>query len=154
MLNISIGQGEILVTPIQMMAYTNLLATKGLARNLHIVSSENQNEIVVSTISDRTWDIIHDSMYMVVNDKKGTGKLSNPNISGVNVFGKTGTAENPHGETHAWYIGFANNNDGDMVSVVVLVENGGGGGSVASPMAGKIFNEFFKNINSNFANVR
>ena len=71
MLNISIGQGEILVTPIQMMAYTNLLATKGLARNLHIVSSEKQNEIVVSTISDRTWDIIHDSMHMVVNDKKG-----------------------------------------------------------------------------------
>lgn len=154
MLNISIGQGEILVTPIQMMAYTNLLATKGLARNLHIVSSEKQNEIVVSTISDLTWDIIHDSMHMVVNDKKGTGKLSNPNISGVNVYGKTGTAENPHGETHAWYIGFANNNDGDMVSVVVLVENGGGGGSVASPIAGKIFNEFYKNINSNFANVR
>lgn len=148
MLNISIGQGEILVTPIQMMAYTNLLATMGSTKNLHIVSKNNLNDIVVSSISKKTWNIIHDSMFMVANDSKGTGKLSNPNISGVKVYGKTGTAENPHGETHAWYIGFAKDENDEMISVVVLVENGGGGGSVASPIAGKIFKEYFNDINS------
>ena len=148
MLNISIGQGEILVTPIQMMAYTNLLATMGSTKNLHIVSKNNLNDIVVSSISKKTWNIIHDSMFMVANDSKGTGKLSNPNISGVKVYGKTGTAENPHGETHAWYIGFAKDENDEMISVVVLVENGGGGGSVASPIAGKIFKKYFNDINS------
>ncbi|MED5247863.1 MAG: penicillin-binding protein 2, partial [Candidatus Neomarinimicrobiota bacterium] len=66
MLNIAIGQGEILVTPIQMMAYTNLLATKGNTKNLHLVTpnllSINNNV----SISDETWNIIHDSMRKVV----------------------------------------------------------------------------------------
>lgn len=154
MLNISIGQGEILVTPIQMMAYTNLLATMGSTKNLHVVSKNNLSDIVVSSINKKTWNIIHDSMFMVANASKGTGKLSNPNISGLKVYGKTGTAENPHGETHAWYIGFAEDENEEMISVVVLVENGGGGGSVASPMAGKIFKEYFNNINSKFTAVK
>ena len=150
MLNIAIGQGEILVTPIQMMAYTNLLATKGNTKNLHLVTpnllSINNNV----SISDETWNIIHDSMRKVVYDPKGTGKLSNPKINNVNVYGKTGTAENPHGETHAWYVGYANKGD-DTVSVVILVENGGGGGSVASPIARKIFKKYFNKNNPKIA---
>ena len=155
MLNISIGQGEILVTPIQMAAYTNLLATRGVAKNLHLVSPKNDSQFTgSSTVSSNTWDIIHNSMKQVVYGKKGTGKLSNPNIPGVTVSGKTGTAENPHGETHAWYIGFANYKDEDMISVVVLVENGGGGGSVASPIARKIFKEYNDNINYELARAQ
>ena len=155
MLNISIGQGEILVTPIQMAAYTNLLATRGVAKNLHLVSPKNDSQFTgPSTVSSNTWDIIHNSMKQVVYGKKGTGKLSNPNIPGVTVLGKTGTAENPHGETHAWYIGFANYKDEDMISVVVLVENGGGGGSVASPIARKIFKEYNDNINYELARAQ
>ena len=90
-------------------------------------------------------------MKEVVYGNKGTGKLSDPNIPGVEVLGKTGTAENPHGETHAWYIGFANYDNIDMISVVVLVENGGGGASVASPIAREIFKKFNKKINYNVA---
>ena len=86
-----------------------------------------------------------------MNGKKGTGKLSNPNISGVLVSGKTGTAENPHGETHAWYIGFADYHNKDMISVVILVENGGGGGSIASPIARKIFKKYNERVNVNLA---
>ena len=152
MLNISIGQGEILVTPIQMAAYINILATKGVSNKLHLVETENKEDLKSIFVDQKTWEIIHNSMKEVVYGKKGTGKLSNPNIPGVLVSGKTGTAENPHGETHAWYIGFADYDNKDMISVVVLVENGGGGGSVASPIAGKIFKKYNERINFNIAN--
>ena len=151
MLNISIGQGEVLVTPIQMAAYTNILATRGIPKNLHLVNPKINENVKPLSVSSKTWDIIHYSMKEVVNGKKGTGKLSNPNISGVLVSGKTGTAENPHGETHAWYIGFADYHNKDMISVVILVENGGGGGSIASPIARKIFKKYNERVNVNLA---
>ena len=151
MLNISIGQGEILVTPIQMAAYVNILATKGVSNKLHLVETEINEDLKSISVNPKTWEIIHNSMREVVYGKKGTGKLSNPNIPGVMVSGKTGTAENPHGETHAWYIGFADYDSKDMISVVVLVENGGGGGSIASPIARKIFKKYNESINLNIA---
>ena len=151
MLNISIGQGEILVTPIQMAAYVNILATKGVSNKLHLVETEINEDLKSISVNPKTWEIIHNSMREVVYGKKGTGKLSNPNIPGVVVSGKTGTAENPHGETHAWYIGFADYDSKDMISVVVLVENGGGGGSIASPIARKIFKKYNESINLNIA---
>ena len=151
MLNISIGQGEILVTPIQMAAYINILATKGVSNKLHLVETEINEDLKSISVNPKTWEIIHNSMREVVYGKKGTGKLSNPNIPGVMVSGKTGTAENPHGETHAWYIGFADYDSKDMISVVVLVENGGGGGSIASPIARKIFKKYNESINLNIA---
>jgi len=151
MLNISIGQGEILVTPIQMAAYVNILATKGVSNKLHLVETEINEDLKSISVNPKTWEIIHNSMREVVYGKKGTGKLSNPNIPGVLVSGKTGTAENPHGETHAWYIGFADYYSKDMISVVVLVENGGGGGSIASPIARKIFKKYNESINLNIA---
>ena len=152
MLNISIGQGEILVTPIQMAAYINILATKGNTKKLHLVSGNPLVDYNKISLNENTWGAIHNGMRKVVYAPKGTGRLSNPKISGVDIFGKTGTAENPHGETHAWYIGYALNQNGDMVSVVILVENGGGGGSVASPIAAKIFKEYFNNKNIKLAN--
>ena len=53
------------------------------------------------------------------------------------MYGKTSTAENPHGEPHAWFNGFFDF-EGQTFSLVILVENGGGGGAVASPLAGEI----------------
>ena len=131
-----------------------MLATKGDIKNLHLVKPKKSNLLNKMHVSQKTWDIIHMAMREVVYGKKGTGKLSNPNLPGVSVFGKTGTAENPHGETHAWYVGFANYNDEDMISVVVLVENGGGGGSIASPIARKIFKKYDETINHGLAELK
>ena len=70
----------------------------------------------------------------------GTGKSANPSIENLKVFGKTGTAENPHGNDHAWFIGWMEKYN-KKYSVVVLHENGGSGGSIAAPIAKNIFLE-------------
>ena len=61
-------------------------------------------------------------------------------IRGAAVAGKTGTAENAAGKTHAWFIGFAPF-DNPLVAVAVIVENGGGGGDVAAPLASRMLQE-------------
>ena len=60
------------------------------------------------------------------------------------VFGKTGTAENSHGESHAWFLGWAEHYD-KKYSIVVLVENGGSGGTIAAPIAHQVFSQIINN---------
>jgi len=141
LLNMAIGQGEILVTPLQMARYINMLATKGKTRTLHIVQNKNHN-IPEPNISNRSWNLIQKYMSKVVTAPQGTGRLSNPKIPGLKIWGKTGTAENPHGEHHAWYIAYGEK-DGEMISVVILLENSGHGGEVATPLARNVFKHYF-----------
>ena len=77
-------------------------------------------------------------MYEVVHG--GTGWRAN--IIGVDVAGKTGTAQNPQGKPHAWFLGFAPYQNPEIV-VVVMVENGGSGGGVAAPIAGNFLRRYF-----------
>ena len=69
-----------------------------------------------------TIKVIRQGLYEVVNDENGTGKRAK--LNGVSVAGKTGTAENPHGRTHAWFAGFAPL-DNPVICVVVFLEHGG-----------------------------
>ena len=144
LLNISIGQGEVLVTPIQMIAYVNTIATSGNYNPIYIVKNEGGSAIS-TPISQSTWKKINDYMKNVIVDQNGTGRLSDPKISNLSIYGKTGTAENPHGEPHAWFIGYSDNLNRKN-SVVVLIENGGSGGKIASPFARDIF-RFLNNKN-------
>ena len=141
MLNISIGQGELLTTPLQISLYTNILATKGITYPLHLVPSKSKL-INIKKITDANWNFIQESMERVIYAPRGTGRKANPEVKGLKIAGKTGTAENPHGETHAWFIGYGEK-DGEKISVVIMVENGGGGGDVAAPIAKNIFKKYF-----------
>jgi len=149
LLNMAIGQGEILVTPLQMARYINMLATKGKTRTLHIVQNKNHN-IPEPNISNRSWNLIQKYMSKVVTAPQGTGRLSNPKIPGLKIWGKTGTAENPHGEPHAWYIAYGEK-DGEMISVVILLENGGHGGEMATPLARNVFKHYFNSNRTKLA---
>ena len=141
LLNIAIGQGDILVTPMQMVNMINLIATKGKSYKPHLLIGRESPLSTSFEYKDILWDLLHRYMLGVTHDEKGTGKLAQPRLDNVNSYGKTGTAENPHGDPHAWYIGWANLNN-SMISVVILVENSGHGGDIAAPIARKIF-EFY-----------
>ena len=149
LLNIAIGQGEILSTPVQMANYTNLIATNGDTYPLNLVRSKI-DKLNRPQVELKNWQIIQDAMRDVVIGEKGTGKLSDPKLPGLSIYGKTGTAENPHGEAHAWYITYGEKNN-EMISIVVLIENGGSGGTYATPIARKIYNYYFNSNKSKLA---
>ena len=142
-LNLSIGQGETLVTPIQLLTYINLFFTNGNAKQPHFIQSTAINSILVENISKRTWNKLNNLLNRIVNNKKGTGKLANPHIEGLKVAGKTGTAQNPHGEPHAWFIGYAVKDDIKR-SFVVLLENAGHGGDEAAPIVREILSYIYQ----------
>ena len=144
LLNICIGQGELLVTPMQVLNYINLLATKGNAGVPHFVMVDLLPKNVHPELESDDWNSIISAMREVIINRNGTGKSADPKIKGVEIFGKTGTAENPHGENHAWFIGWAEYNN-KKYSIVVLLENGGSGGAVAAPMARKVFSKILEN---------
>jgi len=136
-LNLAIGQGETLVTPIQLFNYINLFYTNGHTYVPHFALNSKPESIDIENISKSTWDRMNRLLYLVVTAKKGTGKAANPRIKGLKVAGKTGTAENPHGEPHALFIGYAVK-DGIARSYVVLLENAGHGGDESAPIAREI----------------
>ena len=140
LLNLAIGQGEILVTPIQVLNYINLIATKGSAPSCHFVMVDNLPSNSKPELEKEHWKQVHDGLRSAIISEKGTGKKSDPAIDGLNVYGKTGTAENPHGDNHAWFTGWAEY-IGKKYSIVVLLENAGSGGSVAAPIAKKVFEQ-------------
>ncbi len=141
--SLGIGQGELGVTPLQMACYAMVLANEGAYHQPHAVRAVVQkDERRVDTlafqsrrlrISPETWRIVREGMRRAVELPGGTGGLSR--IKGIEVAGKTGTAQNPHGPDHSWFIGFAPF-DAPKIAVAVLVENAGFGGTHAAPIAG------------------
>jgi penicillin-binding protein 2 len=147
MLNLAIGQGELLTTPLQMACFAMAIANEGHSFRPRIKRStydpENPKEQVVAEpdtvpipgIRPESYAMAKRGMYMVVNSPTGTAKSAR--VPGVISAGKTGTAQNPHGETHAWYIGFAPFED-PQIAYCIFLEHGGGGGANAAPFARKI----------------
>jgi len=91
-------------------------------------------------------------MYSVVNEEHGTGK--NARLPGsFEIRGKTGTAENPHGEAHSWFGGYITMEDHQMMSVIIVVENGGKGSVTAAPIAKEMFRRFSEIQNENMADA-
>ena len=147
--NLAIGQGELLTTPLQMAQFAMILANKGVVYHPHIVyylyNKKTDQRIFFPTrtnyihgISDEVYDTIREGMLQVVNG--GTGWRGS--VPGIQVAGKTGTSENPHGEAHAWYISFAPYED-PLIAIAVIIENGGGGGANAAPIARKCMEKYF-----------
>ncbi len=149
-LNLIIGQGEILVTPLELACYTGMLATGGrkvqprLLKSLgeeHRLKSYPQPEIgtVAEEVSLDPGAAAEMCKGMRAAVDHGTAR--NAQVPGVTVAGKTGTAENP-GFDHALFIAYAPA-DRPEVAVVVVMEHRGHGGSVAAPVAQKVLSAYF-----------
>jgi penicillin-binding protein 2 len=151
-LNLSIGQGQI-VTPLQLANYAAGLGNGKYVYRPHFVREIRDRE--GNTVKRYQPEVLHElsmtpeeqqvmlkAMESVVNSPRGTGGRAR--MSDVIVGGKTGSAENPHGgKTHALFIGVAPLYQPELAIAVVL-ENVGHGGSLAAPIAGSIFREYFK----------
>ncbi|HHY79763.1 MAG TPA: cell division protein FtsI [Thermoanaerobacter sp.] len=146
----SIGQGKILVTPLTMALVASAVANDGVIMKPYLmryvadpisgtVIEKSTPSQYLNPISKKVADTIKQLMIGAVNDKEGTGKAAQ--IPGITVAGKTGTAENPHGAPHAWFVGFAPAENPQIV-VSVIVENGGEGGKVAAPIARDIIRSY------------
>lgn len=130
--NYSIGQGFLLMTPLQLARVFAAFANGGKLI-VPRLNSEREPEWTEVPLKKPYLDIVNRGIREVVT--RGTGRIAG--TYGVHVAGKTGTAQNPHGDDHAWYVGYTPVDKPKYV-VSVLVEGGGGGSSVAGPLAGQM----------------
>lgn len=168
-LNMGIGQGFMLATPMQLATMTAVLANRGVWKAPRLLKKTRDGSIVLNQREDRgqdiklnkpdLWEYIVDSLEAVMHSKKGTARGSGRNAE-YRIAGKTGTAQVvaiAQGEEydaealaerhrdHALYIGFAPA-DSPQIAVAVVVENGGGGSSTAAPIARALFDEWIVNL--------
>lgn len=150
----AIGQGKVEVTPLNMLLIASTIANKGeMVKPIivkSIITSDGKTKGAMDTVVlDRAIDTITAERlkeYMVDVVNKGTGKSAA--ISAVEVAGKTGTAENSSGKSHAWFIGFAPADNPKVSVVVLLEEEGSTGGTAAAPIARDMMKYVIDNINN------
>ena len=144
LVSLGVGQGELGVTPVQMVAYTAAISMEGLYIQPHIVRRivnpiTGQEEILEFEqrridLPNEYFKAIKKGMYLVVN---GNGTAKNVRSSDFILAGKTGTAQVTTGNNHSWFVGFAPYDD-PQIAVCVLGENAGWGSQFAAPLAAAI----------------
>lgn len=147
-INLSIGQGYVLTTPLEMALAMCGIANGGNIFKPYIVKYiEYPNGKIIMKIpvlkkrikmKEKTKSILDRALEKVVISGTGRGAY----IPGIRIAGKTGTAQNPHGKDHAWFVCYAPV-DNPKIVVAVLVEHGGQGGIEAAPIARRILEGFF-----------
>ena len=137
--SLSIGQGEVLATPLQLANQAATLANRGYYITPHLNTELTTNpELRHETDMDTRWfDLTAEGMHRVMTN--GTGRWYN--IDSLQMCGKTGTAQNPHGKDHAIFIGFAPK-DNPQIAVAVVVENAGFGATWAAPIASLLMEQY------------
>ena len=141
--NYAIGQGYLLVTPIQVAKMISVFANRGSVVHPHIVRRIDDVEIncydkVDIGLSPAVIDSVREGMKECVNDRHGTGMKAR--VPEMVISGKTGTAQTSTGKNHGWFGGFAPF-DKAALTVVVFDEYGGRGGYYAAETAGMVFRE-------------
>jgi penicillin-binding protein 2 len=154
LVSLGIGQGELGVTPLQLAQYAALFANYGKSAKPHFLhgyietESGKYTEVVPKTydinIKPESFDVVRHAMYKVVN---GAGTARNIRLPDIHIAGKTGTAQNPHGDDHAVFIGFAPY-ENPKIAIAVIVENVGFGSVFAAPIARDVIKAYLQKENS------
>lgn len=153
-ISLSIGQDALVVSPIQMANMCAAIANRGHYFTPHIVRKIDGETLKDSTytkpkhtsIDPKHFPTVINGMEQVFTSKHGTAKTAK--VKGVEICGKTGTAENPHGEDHSIFIAFAPKNN-PQIAIAVYVENGGWGSTWAAPIATLMIEKYLTGIVTN-----
>ncbi len=152
--SLSIGEGELLITPLKMANVAAIIANRGYFFTPHIVAGVGDARKLDTTYSNiretgidkRHFDPVIQGMVQAVDG----GTARSAKVEGVSVAGKTGTSQNRVGDDHSIFIAFAPA-DNPKIAIAVFVENGGFGGSAAAPIAGLIIDKYLNGKVSNKA---
>jgi penicillin-binding protein 2 len=145
--SISIGQGEVSVIPLQMANLAAIIANRGYYITPHLIKNIGEKDSIsdifkiknYTSISPQYFEPIVEAMQTVIEAPHGTARQAR--IEGIEVCGKTGTAENPHGEDHSVFIAFAPK-ENPKIAIAVYVENSGFGGAWAAPIASLMIEKY------------
>ncbi|HIK46202.1 MAG TPA: penicillin-binding protein 2, partial [Leptolyngbyaceae cyanobacterium M65_K2018_010] len=141
-INMSIGQGYLQATPLQVAVMFAVAANGGYRVMPHVLkdNEESRNWRESLNLSDKTVDILHQGLRRVITG----GTASALNVPHLPPFaGKTGTAEAPPGKSHAWFGAYAPLDKPEVVVVAFAEHSGGGGGKVAAPMVLQVLEAYF-----------
>lgn len=152
-ISVAIGQGEVLATPLQIANLGATIANRGWYFTPHIVKSVEDTVLQdeyrtrhTPSIEKRNFDIIAEGMRMAVTG--GTCRIAN--LKSVEVCGKTGTAQNPHGRDHSVFMGFAPYHN-PKIAICVYVENAGYGATFGVPIGSLVMEKY---LNGTIADER
>ncbi len=146
-ISLAIGQGEILSSPLQMANFASTIANRGHYFIPHVIKSIEGAEMDQkfyephhTDVSPEHFEAVIEGMWMAANTEAGT-VFGRGYVPGLDICGKTGTAENPHGQDHSVFMGFAPRND-PRIAVYVYIENGGFGASTAVPIGSLVIEKY------------
>lgn len=146
--SISIGQGEVQLTPLQMANVGAMIANKGWFYTPHFVKSIGKNGTLeefklkhITKIDPKHFDVIHEGMYKVVHEEGGTAGRAR--LKDIVVCGKTGTVENKPHKDHSVFLAFAPMKE-PKIAISVFIENAGFGGTWAAPIASLMIEKYLK----------
>ena len=155
-ISLSIGQGEIGTTPLHLANLAAIMANRGYFYTPHLIKyAQALNDSITIderrfaqrhyTLVDTTWfPVAVDGMYRAVNSPPGAGGTARrAAVEGLDICGKTGTAQNPHGKDNSVFICFAPK-DNPRIAVAVYLENAGFGGTWAAPLASLMVEKYLK----------
>lgn len=147
--SLSIGQGEILVTPLQLANMAVAIGNEGYYYPPHLIRSFSDGTPIDSVMTTKKiididpqhFKDVKIGMCRVFEGESGTARFSK--IDSIQVAGKTGTVENPHGDDHSLFMGFAPA-DNPKIAVAVVVENAGFGSQWAAPIASLMIEKYLR----------
>ena len=149
MISLSIGQGEIGATPLHLANLAATIANRGFYYIPHLVK-DSPDTTIDSRFKERQYTMVNpeyfkdviDGMYLAVNAPPGSGgTAARARVDGLEICGKTGTAQNPHGKDHAVFICFAPK-ENPKIAVAAYIENAGFGGTWAAPIASLLVEKY------------
>jgi len=148
-ISLSIGQGELGITPLQMANIMAIVANRGFYYRPHLIKGIGEKKIIKEEFTEkisagvdsRFYEPVIEGMRRAVNERGGTGY--SVRIEGIDMCGKTGTVQNPHGDNHAVFFAFAPRVN-PKIAIAVFVENAGYGGTWAGPIASMLVEKYLK----------